>query len=97
VGSFYGFSQSYINESSVRALIPLLALGIVRDRLPHEIDRKNSSGSNTNRALERWREEKGTGFIPSWPCVAGVAKEPVIVGAALMLRAVELRVAAAGR
>jgi hypothetical protein len=45
------------------------------DRLPREIDRKDSSGSKTSRARERWRGERAQG-IPSWPCIAGVAEGP---------------------
>jgi hypothetical protein len=40
---------------------------------------------------------KGHGFIPSWLCVAGVAEEPVMVGAALVLAEAEAWVAAEGR
>jgi hypothetical protein len=62
VGSFYGFFQSYNNASSVRRLIPLLAL----DRLLREVDRKISCGSKTIRARERERGEgaRGYTFVP---------------------------------
>jgi hypothetical protein len=46
---------------------------------------------------ERWRGEGGTGVIPLWLCTVGVAEGAAIVGAALMLAVVELRVATEGR
>jgi hypothetical protein len=57
---------------------------------------KKTNRSNTSRARERWRGEKGHGIIPSCPRVAGDADVPAMVGAALVLAVAEGRIAAAG-